>query len=513
MKHRRLSVVIAAHNEARTIGPLVRRLLQWNRKPEVIVVANGCRDGTARIAKATGARVVRFTHQLGPDVGRAIGIGLARGDIVLVLDADMLIPLAQLEPFVRAVERGVDVALNRYPFPHTKQFHHQTAVAKHALNIFANRADLRAASLTAVPHALSRKAIETLGPMAFCVPPVAQARAMCTSGLKVALAGRVHVGKLNRVRSALHLKAYRELILGDCLEGMAVIIRERGIRAGFTDLGRRRELGDRLASTVVAPTRVRVASVIPTQGERHLPELVGTLGASNVDCIQLICNGVDESMAKAYEGMPNVLVDYHRQRVGHDVGRAMGCLQVEADKYFITDADIVLQQGDILPFLNALDTGVDVALNRLDDILPKARQTDPPSIVKRFLNLALGRSDLGVSSLTAVPHAIRGDAVRTIGADALMVPPLAEVKAVLAGLRVQAVHAVDVVKTNAYRPHLHHTSAGKPLQQLIIGDYMEAIAYLQRRLGSRGNFPDTLRRRDVAEKYMQRKGWLQQEMG
>ncbi len=139
----RLSVIIAAHNEARTIGPLVRRLLRWHRKPEVVVIAKGCHDGTARIARVAGAQVIRLRNQLGPDVERAIGLSVAQGNILLVLDAGMLVTLAQLEPFVRSVERGVDLALSRSGI---KQLHHSIAVANHALNIFADRPDLHAAS-------------------------------------------------------------------------------------------------------------------------------------------------------------------------------------------------------------------------------------------------------------------------------------------------------------------------------------------------------------------------------
>lgn len=501
MKHR-LSVIIAAHNEARTIGPLVRRLLQWQRKPEVIVIANGCSDGTARIAKRAGARVLRFRNRLGPDVGRAIGLSIARGDIFLVLDADMLVKLTQLEPFVRAVERGVDVALNRYPFPGTKQFHHPTAVAKNALNIFADRSDLQAASLTAVPHALSRRAVNALGPLAFCVPAVAQARALCSSDLRVQLAGRVHVGQLNRRRGVAHMREMRRLIVGDCLEGMSVIIEERGNRAGFTDLGRRRDLAWQPA--FLPPPKTDVAVIIPTQGERNLPKVVHACSRSNIDQIRLVLNGADDVRLDDYKGMEKVQVDYYRHPVGHDVGRAIGCQQVDSEKYFITDSDIPLKQEDVTPFLDALDDGVHLALNRLDSVLGKSHQTDPPSIVKRFLNIALGRSDLGVSSLTAVPHAIRGEVIREIGADSLAVPPLAQVKAILSGFRVEAVHPVDVVRTNAYRPHLHKASAGKPLQRLIIGDYAEAISYFQRSSGTRGDFPDALRKRDVAKNYIAR---------
>ncbi|WAH36632.1 glycosyltransferase family 2 protein [Alicyclobacillus dauci] len=495
-----LSVIIAAHNEAKTIGPLVRRLCRWYRRPEVIVIANGCTDRTASIARGAGARVVRFKNRLGPDVGRAVGLSIARGDICLVVDGDMIVPPAQLEPFVRAVQGGVDIALNGYPFPGTKKFHHPTAIAKHALNIFADRADLRAASLTTVPHAISRRAIKLLGPLAFCVPPVAQARAICDGRLRIEIAGQVAVGALNRSRGAEHDQAMRRLIIGDCLEGVNIIIDQRGVRGGFTDLGRKRDLAQ--GASFIPKERVSAAAIVPTQGEAGLTRLVGELTNAPFDHIRLVLNGANEEDIESVRTTSTIEVDYFAEPVGHDVGRAIGCMQVDSDKYFITDADIPLTREDVEPFLDAIDRDVDIALNNLDRILSKARQVDPPSIVKRFLNIACDRPDLGVSSLTAVPHAISGRILREIGFESIAVPPLGQVKAILAGLHVEAVHPVDVVKMNAVRPHLHNADSGKPLQKLIVGDHLEAIAYLQEVQGSRGNFPDPIRRIDLAERYI-----------
>lgn len=496
----KVSVIIAAYNEAKTIGPLVRRLLRWYRKPEVIVIANGCTDGTAQIAKAAGARVVRFRNKLGPDVGRAVGLSIAKGDVLVILDADILMNTAQLNPFVRAIERdGIDIALNRYPVSGTRKFQHPTAVAKHALNIFAGRPDLQASSLTAVPHALSRRALQQLGPLAFCVPPVAQARAICT-GLQVKVVGQVQVGTLNRDRGQVHEGEMRRLIIGDCLEGIAVIVDDRGSRGGFTDLGRKRELLRQMPMQPIS--RAMTVAVVPSQGENSLQGVVDVLKLAAMDEIRVVLNGATAESAREARFRGAVKVDYFDDAVGHDIGRALGCMQVESERYFVTDADIPLQALDVVRFLEAVDDGVDIALNHLDALLTKARQVDPPSIVKRFLNLACDRPDLGVASMTAVPHAISRRALQDVGIEYFGVPPMAQVRAILAGLRVEAVHTVDVVKTNARRPHLHAATAGRPLEKLIVGDYAEAIAYLQAERGVRVSFPDTVRRRDIAERYI-----------
>jgi hypothetical protein len=54
-----ITVVIAAHNESRAIGPLLRKLIpaEYDNEVTVIVVASGCTDNTAQIASAFGNNV------------------------------------------------------------------------------------------------------------------------------------------------------------------------------------------------------------------------------------------------------------------------------------------------------------------------------------------------------------------------------------------------------------------------------------------------------------------------
>ncbi|HWI66751.1 MAG TPA: hypothetical protein VNT75_33480, partial [Symbiobacteriaceae bacterium] len=65
------------------------------------------------------------------------------------------------------------------------------------------------------------------------------------------------------------------------------------------------------------------------------------------------------------------------------------------------------------------------------------------------------------------------------------------------GLRVEAVHAVDVVGANARRPGLN-LGLANPMADLILGDHLEAIAWVLERFGSpRGPFGDLGRRREL----------------
>ena len=108
--------------------------------------------------------------------------------------------------------------------------------------------------------------------------------------------------------------------------------------------------------------------------------------------------------------------------------------------------------------------------------------------MKEFLNIALGRPDLGISSMTAVPHALSARAVATIPLLDLAVPPRALVRSVLQDLNVRPVHSVDVIRPNRYRPLLHSKQHGERMSRLIIGDHLEALALLISARGQRAGF-------------------------
>lgn len=84
-----VSVVIAAFNEAATVGRIVAVACEHRDVAEVIVVDDGSTDDTAEIAKAAGARVVRFDHNSGKAAALDEGVAAAQHDIILFLDADV----------------------------------------------------------------------------------------------------------------------------------------------------------------------------------------------------------------------------------------------------------------------------------------------------------------------------------------------------------------------------------------------------------------------------------------
>jgi cellulose synthase/poly-beta-1,6-N-acetylglucosamine synthase-like glycosyltransferase len=88
--HLRASVIVPAYNAAQAL-PRCLESLEHQTIPsdhyEVIVVDDGSEDGTAEVAKARGARVLRKEHE-GPAAARNAGAALARSDIIVFTDAD-----------------------------------------------------------------------------------------------------------------------------------------------------------------------------------------------------------------------------------------------------------------------------------------------------------------------------------------------------------------------------------------------------------------------------------------
>lgn len=238
-----MSVVVPVKNEKKTITRVLRQLSKLHRQIEVIVVANGSKDGTLEKVRRMGAKVIFFKEPLGHDVGRAVGAAAATGQVILFTDGDIVIPARDYRPLIQAVLSGVDVALNAYNGPTQRRNVHNVVLAKYALNGMLSNFDMKGASLTTIPHAISRKALEVIGPQHLAVPPLAYVIA-CHNGLKVKAVHMVPVGKKNprRRKRGLEGDPVEGLIVGDHLEAVHWLTGATNARGSHTDLTRIRSI-------------------------------------------------------------------------------------------------------------------------------------------------------------------------------------------------------------------------------------------------------------------------------
>jgi glycosyltransferase involved in cell wall biosynthesis len=239
----KVSVVIPVMNERRTLAAVIQQVRRIHARTEVIVVVNGSTDGSLKLAEKMGARVIAIDFPLGHDVGRSIGAAAAKGEIILFTDGDIVIPTSQLVPFIRALESGkVDIALNKYLGPVKKQKVSKVVLAKHALNALLSSFKLKGASLTTIPHAINRKALESIGVENLAVPPKAYTIAIC-KGLKIRPVHYVEVGKNNpRKRKGFRVDPVAKLIVGDHLEAIHSLIELTSLRGFHPDSGRLKEM-------------------------------------------------------------------------------------------------------------------------------------------------------------------------------------------------------------------------------------------------------------------------------
>ena len=83
-----VSIIIPAYNESQTIGDLVLRIKSIYPDFEIIVVNDGSTDETAAVAREAGAHVHSHPYNIGNGAAVKSGIRMARGDIMVFMDAD-----------------------------------------------------------------------------------------------------------------------------------------------------------------------------------------------------------------------------------------------------------------------------------------------------------------------------------------------------------------------------------------------------------------------------------------
>ena len=123
----RLSVVIPSYNEVRVSGDSLARLVTYMKgtpDPELIVVDDGSRDRTCEIVREIArelpfARLVQNDRNRGKGYSIKHGIAESHGEYVLFTDADLVYPIEGVEPFIRALDSGSDVAIGSRRHPGT----------------------------------------------------------------------------------------------------------------------------------------------------------------------------------------------------------------------------------------------------------------------------------------------------------------------------------------------------------------------------------------------------------
>ncbi|HEX9436090.1 MAG TPA: polyprenol monophosphomannose synthase [Candidatus Limnocylindria bacterium] len=116
-----MSVVVPTYNEAGSLPHLVDRLSRAlaGREWELVIVDDGSPDGTAELAQSLAAnhpiRVVRRAAKAGLASAVVAGFSQAKGDVLVVMDADLSHPPEVVPQLLDALAGNADLAVgSRY---------------------------------------------------------------------------------------------------------------------------------------------------------------------------------------------------------------------------------------------------------------------------------------------------------------------------------------------------------------------------------------------------------------
>lgn len=123
-----ISVIIPAKDEAPNLARVLTDLHKTSPQLngyniEVIVVDDHSRDETAQIARSHGARVVtNESSRCGKGVALRAGFAVAKGDYLVMMDADCSHRPEDLPAFIEALERGAGLVVGSRIFGGTEEY-------------------------------------------------------------------------------------------------------------------------------------------------------------------------------------------------------------------------------------------------------------------------------------------------------------------------------------------------------------------------------------------------------
>src|SRR5262249_31669142 len=109
-----LTILMPCLNEAETLAACIEKaqsgLQRAKVEGEILIADNGSTDGSVEIATGLGARVV---HVLEKGYGSALrgGIEAARGDWIIMGDADASYDFSQIGDFVGKFQEGYELVM------------------------------------------------------------------------------------------------------------------------------------------------------------------------------------------------------------------------------------------------------------------------------------------------------------------------------------------------------------------------------------------------------------------
>jgi glycosyltransferase involved in cell wall biosynthesis len=255
-----------------------------------------------------------------------------------------------------------------------------------------------------------------------------------------------------------------------------------------------RQTGQHANKWVLIPTNKTVSVIVTVMNEKDtIPSILEQLHRLPLREMIFVLNGSSDESFEIIRNQSSATIVHYHDPLGHDVGRAVGAKLSQSDILLFLDGDFPIYAEQLVPFMEAVANGMDIALNNITPYIGLFSERDEVTTVKEFVNMSMEQEELAANSLTAVPHAMSRHAAEVIGYANLSVPPKAQVIALNHGLKLGAPIHVDVISRNRIRKR--NVGSSNIVSEMIVGDHVEAVKVVLDLKGPRLLFPDQIRNR------------------